>query len=152
MDQSGRLPAAVGVGHEKRWLQSTIVAWIADGCPGRGEWEAKSKRPKLFDFPFALELFGFTLSKRCYEDVFEPEHKDMVAKFECAHGDRFRTAPCRWCLNIAFAIRTGAIVVRCLRRPILRCIARVPRCRMPGPTASAGSWRGCAVEAVQARR
>ena len=40
MDQSGKLPAAFRVGHGKRWLRSTIIAWLADGCPCRREWEA----------------------------------------------------------------------------------------------------------------
>jgi predicted DNA-binding transcriptional regulator AlpA len=41
MDQCGKMPAAVRVGHAKRWLRSTIVAWLADGCPSRREWEAR---------------------------------------------------------------------------------------------------------------
>ncbi len=40
MDQAGRLPRAIKIGHAKRWPRQTIVAWIAAGAPRREEWEA----------------------------------------------------------------------------------------------------------------
>src|SRR5487761_1533607 len=40
MDQRGLLPRPVKIGRAKRYVRSTIVAWIAAGCPRRAEWEA----------------------------------------------------------------------------------------------------------------
>ena len=45
MDQSGKLPAAVRIGHSKRRVRSTIVAWIASGCPPRCEWQVLRSGP-----------------------------------------------------------------------------------------------------------
>ncbi len=46
MDQSGKMPAAIRVGHGKRWLRSTIVAWLAAGCPSRRGWETAGLPPE----------------------------------------------------------------------------------------------------------
>lgn len=40
MDQAGRLPRAIKIGHAKRWPRQTIVGWIAAGAPCREKWEA----------------------------------------------------------------------------------------------------------------
>lgn len=45
MDAAGRLPRPVKVGRAKRYVRSAIVAWIAAGCPRRGEWEAFGGAP-----------------------------------------------------------------------------------------------------------
>lgn len=39
LDQSGRLPRGIKIGHGRRWPRQTIVRWIAAGCPRRTEWE-----------------------------------------------------------------------------------------------------------------
>ena len=40
MDAAGKLPRAVRVGTGKRWDRSTIVRWVAAGCPCRRDFEA----------------------------------------------------------------------------------------------------------------
>ncbi|HEV7223776.1 MAG TPA: hypothetical protein VGN42_13805 [Pirellulales bacterium] len=39
LDQSGRLPRGIKVGHSRRWPRETIVRWIAVGRMRRTEWE-----------------------------------------------------------------------------------------------------------------
>ncbi|MGH7138678.1 MAG: helix-turn-helix transcriptional regulator [Pirellulales bacterium] len=45
MDQAGRLPRGIKIGHSRRWARQTIIAWIAAGAPGRKEWEAFGGAP-----------------------------------------------------------------------------------------------------------
>ena len=42
----GRLPTSMIVGgRSRRWLRSTIDAWIADGCPADvPQWEARRRK------------------------------------------------------------------------------------------------------------
>ena len=40
MNNSGKLPRPVRIGRSVRWSRSTIIAWIAAGCPDRADWEA----------------------------------------------------------------------------------------------------------------
>ena len=60
LDQNGKLPDAVHIGHAKRWMRSTIVVWLANGCPSRREWEVvssplESARHDFGDGPSATE-------------------------------------------------------------------------------------------------
>lgn len=43
LNQSGKLPAPLRIGHAKRWAHQIIVEWIAAGTPSRRDWE-RSRR------------------------------------------------------------------------------------------------------------
>ena len=38
LDASGKIPAAVKVGSQKRWRHDEILAWLAADCPLRAHW------------------------------------------------------------------------------------------------------------------
>lgn len=40
LDQSGKLPRPVRLGHAPRWVRSEIESWLAAGAPPREQWEA----------------------------------------------------------------------------------------------------------------
>ena len=42
---AGRLPRPVRLGGAVRWRRAEVLGWIAAGCPGRAEWEARAPGP-----------------------------------------------------------------------------------------------------------
>lgn len=139
MDQSGKLPAAVRVGHAKRWLRAAIIAWLAGGCPSRRKSATVGgpDPPALLDFARFWRLFGFALSKRARERIFAPDYEGLVAQLQWAHEEQYNTRWARRSLNLAFIARTVMMVTRCSRSavwaitvaaaarftaPLLRCL------------------------------
>lgn len=41
LDSAGKLPKAVRVGGQKRWRRDELIAWVADGCPNRKDWQSR---------------------------------------------------------------------------------------------------------------
>jgi predicted DNA-binding transcriptional regulator AlpA len=40
LNSAAKIPAAVRVGHSKRWRVQELEEWIEAGCPDRRKWEA----------------------------------------------------------------------------------------------------------------
>jgi len=43
LNDSGKLPTAVRIGHSVRWRREDIEEWIRQGCPDRATFEAQKE-------------------------------------------------------------------------------------------------------------
>lgn len=44
LDSAGKLPAAIQVGHSKRWRRKELDDWMNSGCPPRNQWRWEEVR------------------------------------------------------------------------------------------------------------
>jgi len=69
----------------------------------------------LTGFPRFWELFGFLLSRRTRERIFEPAYHDLLSRYMLSRQKRFRTPWARRWLNFCFTFRTLLLVLQCCK-------------------------------------